>query len=96
MPAEAPFLFPPYSSNKIIEFSYIQKVVLPWDMFFLSASISNVSNGAGKRTGLDLYADNVNNKYGCFHCRVHSYLTIIHNIPIKTQPRLKKALLPER
>ena len=69
-------------------------MVLPWD-FLLSASISNVSNGASKRTGLDLYADNVNNKYGCFHCMVHSYLTIIHNIPIKA-PQLKKALLPER
>jgi hypothetical protein len=64
--------------------------------FLLSASISNVSNGASKGTGLDLYADNVNNKYGCFHCTVHNYLTITHNIPIKAQPHLKKALLPER
>jgi len=36
MPAEAPFLFPPYSSNEIIEFSHFQEMVLPWD-FFLSA-----------------------------------------------------------
>jgi len=69
MPAEAPFLFPPYSSNEIIEFSHFQEMVLPWDFFF-------VSNGTSKRTGLDLYADNVNNKYGCFHCRAHIlYLT---------------------
>jgi hypothetical protein len=88
MPAEAPFLFLPYSSNKIIEFSHFQEMVLPWDFF--------VSNGASKRTGLDLYAYNVNNKYGCFHCRVHSYVTIIRNIQITAQPHLNKALLSER